>query len=109
MLRRGHAAVAAVDCATYGLAKRHAPALLAGVRVLHATAPAPGLPLIASRGLRDDQVQHLRDVLLSLAQDAPEVLRAVSIRRLHAMDLDDYAPIRQMEMDAAERGYDRLG
>lgn len=104
-LRAGQAAVAAVDCATYGLANRAAPELLAGVRTLQATAAAPGLPLIASRKLTQAQAQDLRDVLLSLHDDAPAVLQNLSIRRLHPVDLAAYASVRQQALEAAQHGY----
>lgn len=108
MLRRGQADVAAVDCVTYGLAARADPALLAGVRVLQDTAPAPGLPMIAARTLSDDQSQALRAVLLELHEHVPDILRALSIRRLRAMQLADYAPIRQQAEQAAQLGYRTL-
>ena len=109
MLRRGQADVAAVDCATYGLAQRAAPELVAGVRLLQTSAPAPGLPLITSRAVHGDQLRMLRDVLLDLHEQAPDVMRAVAIRRLLPMHISDYAPIQQMAAHAAQLGYDMLG
>jgi len=107
-LRQGRADVAAVDCATFGLAALAQPALLAGVRLLQTTAAAPGLPLITSRRLTEAQVQDLQEVLLSLHAGASSVLRDLSIRRLHAIDLPAYAPVRQQALDAAQRGYSTL-
>ncbi len=104
-VQQGQADVAAVDCATYGLAMRAAPERLAGVRVLQATAAAPGLPLITSRALRDEQVRQLRGVLLRLHEDAPSLMDTLSVLRLHAMALADYEPIRQQVRDAAQHGY----
>jgi len=107
-LQQGRAAVAAVDCATFGLASRAAPERLAGVRQLQTTAPAPGLPLITSRTLTDIQAQDVREVLLSLHDDAPSVLAPLWIRRLCAIDLDGYAPIRMQANAAARHGYPTL-
>lgn len=104
-LQRGEAAVAAVDCATYGLALRAAPQRVAGLRLLQHTAPAPGLPLIASRRLGDAQAQDLRDVLLGLHTSAAPVLRPLAVRRLHAVDLRDYARVDAQAREAAQRGY----
>jgi len=104
-LQQGQAAVAAVDCATYGLAAVAAPERLAGVRQLQATAPAPGLPLVASRALTDVQARDLREVLLSLHEDAPSVLANLWIRRLHPIDLDGYMPIRLQALEAEQRCY----
>ncbi len=107
-VQQGRADVAAIDCATYGLALRAAPDRLAGVRVLQATAAAPGLPLITSRMLGRAQVHDLRAVLLRLHEDAPSVLESLCVRRLHAMELADYEPIRQQVREAAQRGYATL-
>jgi ABC-type phosphate/phosphonate transport system substrate-binding protein len=108
MLQRGQAAVAAIDCATYGLALRHAPHTVAGVRVLQTTAPAPGLPLIASRRLTDAQAQDLQDVVLTLPVIAAPALQIVSIDRFHAIGLPDYEPIRAQARFAAGQGYPEL-
>jgi len=104
-LRQGQADVAAVDCATFGLAARAAPGLLAGVRPLQATAAAPGLPLITSRTVTEAQAQDLQGVLLALHEEAPSVLGALSIARLHAVDLATYAPVRRQAQEAAQVGY----
>ncbi len=108
MLQRGQADVAAVDCVTFALAERAAPARVAGIRRLLETAAAPGLPLIAARTVRQDQMQALRAVLRELPEDAPDVLRAVSIRRFAELQLADYAPIGEQALQAAEFGYRAL-
>ncbi|MCB2006018.1 MAG: PhnD/SsuA/transferrin family substrate-binding protein [Rhodoferax sp.] len=107
-VQQGRADVAAVDCATYGLAMRAAPERLSGVRVLQATAAAPGLPLITSRALGHAQVQDLRAVLLHLHEDVPSVLERLCVSRLHAMDLAAYEAIRQQVREAAQHGYPTL-
>lgn len=107
-LRQGQADVAAVDCATYGLAALAEPGLLAGVRLLQTSAAAPGLPLITSQSATQTQARDLQEVLLALHDDAPSVLKDLSIRRLHAIDLADYAPVRQQALEAARRGYPEL-
>jgi ABC-type phosphate/phosphonate transport system substrate-binding protein len=108
-LRQGLADVAAVDCATYALASRADPRLTAGVRVLQTTAAAPGLPMIAALAVADAQAQDLREVLLSLHQQVPNLLQDLSITRFHAVDLADYARIREQELEAAQCGYPTLG
>ncbi|MEO7938401.1 MAG: PhnD/SsuA/transferrin family substrate-binding protein [Burkholderiaceae bacterium] len=108
MLQRGEADVAAVDCVTFGLAERAAPDRVAGVRVLQTTAPAPGLPLITARALRGDPCQVLREVLLAVHEQAPDAMRALAIRRVRAMQLADYAPIKRMIQRAADLGYHTL-
>jgi ABC-type phosphate/phosphonate transport system substrate-binding protein len=108
MVQSGRAAVAAIDCATFGLALRHAPQLLAGVRILQYTAPAPGLPLIASRALSEAQAAQLRDVLLELVTHAPHVLAPLSIRELRGATLTDYLPISEQARFAADLAYPDL-
>lgn len=93
MLQSGLADVAAIDCATFGLAQRHAPDRVAGLRVLHTTVAAPALPLVASRALSASQVQDLRAVLHDLPVQAPGLLQTVSVREFRSMDLDDYRTI----------------
>lgn len=108
MVQSGRAAVAAIDCVTWGLAMRHAPHLLAGMRILQYSAPAPGLPLIASRTVSDAQSAQLRDVLLGLSIDAPHVLAPLSIRELRAITLADYLPISDQARFAVDLGYPNL-
>ncbi|MEO8544088.1 MAG: PhnD/SsuA/transferrin family substrate-binding protein [Betaproteobacteria bacterium] len=105
MVQSGKAQVAAIDCATLGLAMRYAPQLLAGVRTLQYTAGAPGLPLIGSRALSDDQAQVLRDVLLDLPKTARHLLAPLCIRDLRAVTLTDYQPIVEQAQFATDRGY----
>ncbi len=109
MLQCGQAAVAAVDCITYQLALLHAPEQVAGVRVLQYSAPAPGLPLIASIRLSDAQVRDLLAVTLALPETAAPVLQALSVRRFRDIGLSDYDPVREHARVAAEQGYAELG
>ncbi len=108
MLQRGQVQVAAIDCATWGLAMRHAPHRLAGVRVLQYTAPAPGLPLIAAQSLTAAQSSQLREVLLGLSVHAPHVLAPLSIRELRNASLADYLPISEQARFAVDLGYPNL-
>lgn len=109
LLQSGQADVAAIDCATFGLAQRHAPDRVAGLRVLQKTVAAPALPLIASRALSADQVQDLRAVLHELPMQAPRQLQAVSVREFRPMRLQDYQPIADQIQFALACGYPVLG
>jgi ABC-type phosphate/phosphonate transport system substrate-binding protein len=93
LLQSGRADVAAIDCATFGLAQRHAPDRVAGLRVLRKTVAAPALPLVASRALSAPQVQDLRAVLYELPTKDPRLLQALSVREFRPMGLNDYQPI----------------
>ncbi len=105
MVLTGEADVAAIDCVTYALAERHAPRLVAGLRVLQRTVSAPGLPLIASRVLSVPQLQDLREVVCGLATTSPQLLAQLSLRALRPITLDDYQPIAEQIHFAAERAY----
>jgi ABC-type phosphate/phosphonate transport system substrate-binding protein len=105
LLQSGQADVAAIDCATFGLAQRHAPDRVAGLRVLQRTVAAPALPLIASRALSAEQVQDLRAVLYELPMQAPAQLQALSVREFRPMCLQDYQPIADQVQYALACGY----
>jgi len=105
MLQDGRADVAAIDCVTLGLACRHAPESVAGLRQLQYTQAAPGLPLIGSRRLTDAQAAHIRQVLLDLPRAAPELLAPLAIRRFSTVGLADYQQITLQQQAAIEWGY----
>ena len=108
MVQSGKADVAAIDCVTYSLAERHAPQLVAGLRVLQRTVSAPGLPLIASRALSELQLQDLRDVLCSLSNLAPQLLAQLSLREFRPIALGGYCPITEQIRFAVDRAYPLL-
>ncbi len=59
----GIADAASVDCVTFGLLQRHAPAAVAGLRVLAETAPAPALPFITHADAPPSELAALREAL----------------------------------------------
>ncbi len=73
LVARGEAEAAAVDCVTHALLVRHAPAALAGVRVLCRTAAAPGLPYITASASASaaggERLTRLRDGLMAALTD----------------------------------------
>lgn len=86
---------AAIDCVTYGLLSRHAPAAVAGVRVLEMTPPAPGLPLIAGLPVGDSETAGLRDGLRS-AMDDPAlagIRGTLGLAGFADLTLTDYLPL----------------
>ncbi len=105
MVLSGDADVAAIDCVTYALAERHAPHLMAGLRVLRRTVSAPGLPLIASRALSGPQLQDLRDVLYELPTTAPQLLAQLSLSALRPVTMGDYQPIAEQIRFAVDHAY----
>jgi ABC-type phosphate/phosphonate transport system substrate-binding protein len=68
-VQAAEADIAAIDCVTLaGLRRRH-PELLGGLRVVGATAAAPGLPLITSRATSPAELAALRQALHAACAD----------------------------------------
>ena len=107
-VQSGAADATCVDCVHYGFALRDAPERVAGLRLLHVTATAPGLPFIASRHLGAAQLQEIRQVLFALPAARPDLAARLAIRSIQPMSLADYQPILDMEQMAIQAGYPAL-
>ncbi|WP_321869216.1 phosphate/phosphite/phosphonate ABC transporter substrate-binding protein [Burkholderia ubonensis] len=108
-LGENEADCAAIDCVTFAYVRDALPELLHGVRAIGMTAPAPGLPLIASRALGDAQAVLLRDALdYAVAGDA-ERARVLRLRGFERLAPSDYAAIERFATEAAALGYPALG
>ena len=94
----GRADAACIDCVTYGLLQRHAPAAVAGLRVLAESAPCPALPFITSAGTPPEQIAALRAALDQPAE--PLALTGVAVLPAGAYD-----GLRDLAAGAARRGY----
>ena len=110
MVKAGQADVAAVDCITHGYLALHEPHLLEGLRVLCATPPMPGLPLISSPSLDAEAATLLREVLSQvLAPDGTDTpasrLRLAGFTRTQ---LADYRGILDARSRAWDFGYHEL-
>ncbi len=70
LLRDGRADIAAVDCISLAALQRHSPALLRGLRIIGATGPASGLPLVTSVDTPATEVRALRRALAAASEDA---------------------------------------
>ena len=107
---QGRADVCAIDAVTHALMARHAPAALAGTRVLSWSPQAPGLPYVTS--LRTDRktlgrIRHaLADAVLDPALDAAR--NALLIEDMIEMPLAAYDEIPAMEAAAQRLGYTSL-
>lgn len=69
-VRLGTCRACAVDCVTHALIANHAPAELAGLRVLARTRAAPALPYVTHAGRDPDQVLRLRAGLRAALNDS---------------------------------------
>lgn len=100
----GEADAATLDAMSYRLAQAHEPAARS-VRVLLATPPTPGLPMITARGNRD-KVPMLRQAVAEAIAAAPQDLRtALSLHGFAAFDADDYKVIAERDRHAVALGY----
>ncbi|MBR7959625.1 PhnD/SsuA/transferrin family substrate-binding protein [Burkholderia vietnamiensis] len=107
-LADGDADCAAIDCVTFAYVRDALPEWLNGIRVIGATASAPGLPLIASKTLEESRVEALQDALdHAVAVDAQ---RAVELRLKGFARLlpSAYDAIERLARDAAAHGYREL-
>src|SRR5690606_13012577 len=106
-VQEGRADVCAVDCVTHALLARHAPATLAGTRVLCESLSAPGLPFVTAGTADDDRIERLRaglfaalaDPSLAAARDALLIVGA------EVLPLEAYDVMPQMAREAAAAGY----
>ncbi|WP_323122133.1 phosphate/phosphite/phosphonate ABC transporter substrate-binding protein [Burkholderia alba] len=104
-LAAGQADCAAVDCVTLAYVRDGLPDLLRDIRVIGATARAPGLPLIASGALGDTSAAALRHALdVALAADSGRA-RTLRLLGFETLAPDDYAAIGRFADEAAALGY----
>ncbi len=68
-LHKGTADIAAIDCVTWALIRRHHPMLLDGLVIIDQSPLAPGLPLITSRRTSPQTLALLRDALAELVSN----------------------------------------
>ena len=102
----GRADLAAVDCVTLGLLRRHRPKALAGLRVLAWSPAAPGLPYITGLDVPDARHAALRRALKAAVADPrlASVRRALLIADIAILDPDAYAVIPGMRRRAEALG-----
>ena len=107
-LASGAADVGAIDCVTFALLHDSQPEQFDGVKNIGMTASAPGLPLIASRRLGEDQADVLRDALDAALAADPERARKLRLRGLARLTGEAYAEIEAFANAAARQGYTEL-
>jgi ABC-type phosphate/phosphonate transport system substrate-binding protein len=92
---------------TYGLAQRHQPELLAGVRSLGETLPSPTLPFITHAAASSADIEALRGALADAIADPvlADAVQALGLLGVAPATAADYAIIARYERDATEAGY----
>jgi ABC-type phosphate/phosphonate transport system substrate-binding protein len=104
-VRRGNADLASIDCVTLGLLQRHAPKWVEGIRVVGASMPTPGLPMIASASITERQGNDLRSALNFLETSVPELLRFLGLNRFETVTQSAYTVISDQVAEARLKGY----
>lgn len=102
--------VAAIDCVTLALLRRHRPSATEGLRIVGWTPPAPAPPFVTDASMDEASVEAIRLAI----RDTLEAPSSASLR--HALLIDTvqwlpneaYQPIVDMENEARERGYPEL-
>lgn len=109
-VRTGRADIAAIDCITYDLLRRHAPERIDGLAVIAETPSGPNLPFITRKTATDDDVAILRDALTA-AIAAPDLKAARAILGLKdvvVLDESAYDILLAHERAAIAAGYPAL-
>ncbi|WP_028205834.1 phosphate/phosphite/phosphonate ABC transporter substrate-binding protein [Paraburkholderia nodosa] len=107
-LANGTADVGAIDCVTFALLHDSHPERFDGVQTIGMTACAPGLPLIASRALGENQADGLRDALDAALAADPERAHKLRLRGFARLTGEAYAEIEAFASTAARQGYAEL-
>jgi ABC-type phosphate/phosphonate transport system substrate-binding protein len=103
----GAADVAAIDCVTLGIVRRHAPERFNGLRILAETPKTPGLPLITRAAASDAEVTTLRTALDRAMTDPAmnDTFAMLGIGGFATLTLADYDSVLQIERDAIALDY----
>lgn len=110
MVKAGQADVAALDCVTFALIRQRAPAETQGVRVLWASAAAPGLPYVTAATTSPADVGRLQAGLAAAFADPGlrETRAALRLDGCEILPRSAYEVIPAMEQAAIAAGYPQL-
>jgi ABC-type phosphate/phosphonate transport system substrate-binding protein len=102
--------IAAIDCVTLALHRRHRPAVTGGLRVLAYGPETPGLPYITAGERSEDEVLRLREALYeALADpDLAEAREALLLTGASVLPEEAYEVILEMREAAVAKGYPDL-
>lgn len=106
-VRSGEIDVGPLDAWWHALIARHAPELVADIRVLASTEPAPAPPFVASAGAPCEQCEGLRSAFVAAASRpwfAP-FGKALHLRGFAAAGPEDYRVTLEWDRAARDAGY----
>lgn len=110
LVTSGEADVAAIDCVTWALLRKHAPEECAAVEILAWTPDAPGLPYAVRTGTDADTATAMRRGIERALADpaAAEARAALLIDGFAPLADHNYVEIDEIEIFAVERGLPSL-
>jgi ABC-type phosphate/phosphonate transport system substrate-binding protein len=110
LVKAGKADVAALDCVTFALIARRAPAEVQGIRVLCASATAPGLPYVTAATTSAADVARLQAGIAAAFADPAlkETHAALLLDGCEILPHSAYDVIPAMEQAAIAAGYPQL-
>jgi ABC-type phosphate/phosphonate transport system substrate-binding protein len=110
MVKAGAANAAAIDCVTFALIARAAPQEVQGIRVLCASATAPGLPYVTAAETSPSDVQRLQNGIEAAFADPAltQTRAALALDGCEFLLPAAYEVIPAMESAAIAGGYPRL-
>lgn len=109
-LQSGAADLACIDCVTYELVNRHRPELIAGLRILGSTPPAPAPPFVTAVEAPADLVIALKDAIADVLADPAneEVCDALLLEGVEHLDIEAYDGMIVDAQRARELGYTEM-
>ncbi|HUE47453.1 MAG TPA: PhnD/SsuA/transferrin family substrate-binding protein [Aestuariivirgaceae bacterium] len=102
--------VAAIDCVSFALARRHHPELAAGLAVIAYGPAAPALPYVTAAGRPAGEIERLKHALSAAAADPALAVprEALFIAGLEFLPPDAYQRVLDLEAECDALGYAAL-
>jgi ABC-type phosphate/phosphonate transport system substrate-binding protein len=109
-VRSGEADLAAIDCITHDLLRRHAPERIAGLVILAETPRGPNLPFITRLSASDHEIGLLRAALKAaiVAPELDKVRQTLGLKDVTVLDESAYDILLAHEQAAIAAGYPDL-
>jgi ABC-type phosphate/phosphonate transport system substrate-binding protein len=102
--------VAAIDCVSFALARRHRSEMAAGLAVIAHGPAAPALPYVTAAGRPADEIDQLKHALADAAADPAlaDARKALFIAGLEFLSADAYHRVLDLEAECDALGYATL-
>lgn len=107
-VRRREADVAAVDCISFAILKRHRPRAVAGVRILTETERAPAPPYVSRLGQEDRRRLQTALAHVFASRDTEALRTDLFIRGVALTDELHYAPLHDFVTAGVRRSFAQL-